>query len=70
MEVSQKATEQGMIVVRDFWKRESQDEVWRTWKSPEEWMDQLREEQKDIYQKEMQTRRIHIRTRPDILRWG
>lgn len=33
-------------------------------------MDQVDGEQREIYQKEMKTRRIPIRPRPDILRWG
>eukprot|EP00253_Pinus_taeda_P031482 PITA_31482 len=70
MSLRQEAAKKGMTLVKDFWRIESQDETWRTWKSLEEWMEQIDKETKELYQKEMQTRRIPIRTGPDILRWG
>lgn len=68
-DIGQKSANKGMNLVKDFWETESQDEVWRIWKNPGEWMDQIAKEQKELYQKEMQTSRIPIRFGPDILRW-
>jgi len=69
-DIGHEAAGKGMHLVRDFWQRESPDEVWRIWRKPEEWMEQVNGEQKEAYQKEMKTRRIPIRSGPYILRWG
>lgn len=70
MDIGREAVKQGMYLVRDFWQRESRDEVWSIWRRPEEWMEQVAGEQKEAYQNKTQTRRIPIRTSLDILRWG
>lgn len=46
------------------------DETWRTWRKPEEWDENIDQEKKGIFIKELESRKIKIRPGPDILRWG
>lgn len=66
----QKAKEEGLNYVSEFWNEEHQEESWRTWKNPEDWDRNIDMEQRELYIKEMKIRKIAIRTSPDILRWG
>eukprot|EP00253_Pinus_taeda_P018470 PITA_18470 len=59
-----------LILVKDYWKEGGENEIWREWKGPEEWGNNIEEEKKDILRKEMNSRRIKYREGPDILRWG
>lgn len=64
------AKEAGFNYVREFWNEEHIEEYWRIWKNLEEWERTIDGKQKELYIKEMKTRKIAIRTGPDILRWG
>eukprot|EP00253_Pinus_taeda_P027544 PITA_27544 len=44
--------------------------MWRKWRSPEEWHENMDREQCRTYIKELASRKIKVRQGPDILRWG
>ena len=56
--------------MKDYWKNENSEENWRVWKSPKEWGQNIEEDQRHLYMKEMEMRKIPIRAGLDILRWG
>ena len=66
----QKVAMMGLKRVKDYWKEEETDEIWRIWRKPEEWDETIDEAQREILIKELDTRRIKNSTRPDILKWG
>lgn len=66
----QKAVREGLEYVREYCKEGEPDETWRTWRKPEECDENIDQEQKGIFIKELESRKIKIRSGPDILRWG
>ena len=66
----QRATTEGLHYVNEYWKEERQDETLRIWRNPEEWESNIDPEQRMVFAKEMESRRIKIRTSLDIIWWG
>eukprot|EP00253_Pinus_taeda_P011292 PITA_11292 len=56
--------------VKDYWKDNELDGIWRKWIDPIEWDCDLNQEQQKAYMKEGESRKIKARTGRDILRWG
>lgn len=56
--------------VKDYWKDNEMDGIWRKWIDPIEWDCDLNQEQQEAYMKEVEYRKIKARTGRDILRWG
>eukprot|EP00253_Pinus_taeda_P018598 PITA_18598 len=69
-EIQQKAKRAGMEYVRDYWTNEESSGIWRTWRKPEEWCENINSELEKNYLKEVDLRKIKIKTGEDILRWG
>eukprot|EP00253_Pinus_taeda_P002612 PITA_02612 len=69
-EIQQKVKRAGMDYVRDYWKNEENNGIWRTWRKPEEWFENINQEMEKIYTKEVELRKIKTRPGMDILRWG
>lgn len=59
-----------LIKVKDYWTEERGDDEWREWKPLEEWKRNVTEDQKTIFGKELDSRKIKKRGGRDILRWG
>lgn len=66
----QREKEEGLNYVSKFWNEESQEESWRTSQNPEAWDRHIDIEQRELYTREMTSRRICIKTTLDILIWG
>jgi len=64
------AKEKGLTLVKDYWKEGGEHEVWREWKGPEDWDNNIEEDLKTQLNKELDSRRIKSREGPDILKWG
>lgn len=60
----------GLTLVKDYWKEGGENEMWREWKGPEEWNNNIEEEPEEQINKELDSRRIKSRDNPNILRWG
>jgi len=56
--------------VKDYWKENELDGIWRKWIRPNEWDIEINHEQQEILMKELESRKIKARTGRDILRWG
>eukprot|EP00253_Pinus_taeda_P003926 PITA_03926 len=69
-EVQQIAKRAGLEYVRDYWQDGEISEIWRTWRKPEEWYENINQDLEKIYTKEVELRKIKIRLGMDILRWG
>eukprot|EP00253_Pinus_taeda_P017577 PITA_17577 len=69
-EIQQKAKRAGMEYVRDYWTNEESSGIWRSWRKPKEWCENINSELEKNYLKEVDLRKIKIRTGEDILRWG
>eukprot|EP00253_Pinus_taeda_P005113 PITA_05113 len=52
-EIQQKAKMAGMEYVRDYWKNEETSGIWRTWRKPEEWFENINQEMEKKYTKEV-----------------
>lgn len=59
-----------MEYVRDYWREEERNDIWRLWKRPEESDENISRVSRQAYTKEIDSRKIKIRTGNDILRWG
>lgn len=57
-EIQQRAQSVGMENVRDYWADEESSGIWRTWRKPGEWCENINTELEDIYLKEMDLRKI------------
>lgn len=68
--IQQKAIREGREHVRDYWKEGETNGIWRIWRKPEEWDENIDQEQQGIYIKELESRKIKARPGLDILRWG
>jgi len=68
--IKKKAIREGRKYVRDYWKEGETNGIWRIWKKPEEWDENINQEQQGIYVKELELRKIKARSGMDILRWG
>lgn len=64
------AKAKGLNYVNNYWKEGRENEMWRDWKDPEEWDNNIDEDLKVRIVKEMESRRIKNRNGQDILRWG
>eukprot|EP00253_Pinus_taeda_P009398 PITA_09398 len=69
-EIHRAGDEKGLLKVKDYWNATPENEEWRDWKPLEEWYKSASEEQKSLYKKEMDSRKIKKREGRDILRWG
>eukprot|EP00253_Pinus_taeda_P025221 PITA_25221 len=69
-DLQQRAQRLGMDNVKDYWVEEENREIWRKWKKPGEWTDNINREIEEGYLREMDLRKIRNRTGEDILRWG
>eukprot|EP00253_Pinus_taeda_P030826 PITA_30826 len=68
--LQQRAQRLGMDKVKDYWLAEEDKEIWRKWKRPGEWTENISREIEEGYLREMELRKIRSRTGEDILRWG
>ena len=68
--IHQKTVREGREHVRDYWKEGETDKIWRMWRKPEEWDENIDQEQQGKYIKELESRKIKARLGLDILRWG
>jgi len=68
--VQQKSIREGREYVRDYWKEGETNEIWRVWRKPEEWDENINQELRKIYTKELESRKIKARSWMYILRWG
>eukprot|EP00253_Pinus_taeda_P007926 PITA_07926 len=68
--LQQRAQRLGMAQVKDYWMEEEGREIWRKWKKPGEWTENISREIEEGYLREMELRKIRNRTGEDILRWG
>lgn len=55
--------------VKDYWKENELDGIWRKYIDPIEWDNELNQEQQEAFMKEVNSRKIKSRTGKDILRW-
>eukprot|EP00253_Pinus_taeda_P026566 PITA_26566 len=69
-DLQQRAQRIGMDNVKDYWVEGENREIWRKWKKPGEWTENINLETEEIFLKEMDLRRIRNRSGEDILRWG
>jgi len=58
------------IYVKDYWKENELDGIWRKWTKPEEWGIEIDQEQQETFMKEVESRKVKARTGRDIIRWG
>eukprot|EP00253_Pinus_taeda_P015937 PITA_15937 len=58
------------INVKDYWKENELDGIWRKWTTPEEWGIEIDQEQQGAFMKEVESRKVKARTGRDIIRWG
>eukprot|EP00253_Pinus_taeda_P022943 PITA_22943 len=68
--IQQKVLREGRKYVKDYWKEGETDGIWRKWSKPEEWVENINQEQQKEYLKEVESRKIKVRNGEDILRWG
>jgi len=68
--MQQNADRDNRIYVKDYWKGGETDGIWKKWKKPEEWDENIDQEQQRTYLKEVESRKIKVRNGEDILRWG
>jgi len=68
--IRQNAVREGSELVRDYWEEGETNGIWRKWRKPEEWNENIDKEQQRIYIKELESRKIKARPGADILRWG
>eukprot|EP00253_Pinus_taeda_P029818 PITA_29818 len=69
-DLQQRAQRLGIDKVKDYWVEEENREIWRKWKKPGEWTENINRELEEGYLREMDLRKIRNRTGEDILRWG
>eukprot|EP00253_Pinus_taeda_P019798 PITA_19798 len=58
------------IYVKDYWKENELDGIWRKWTTLEDWGIETDQEQQDTFMKEVESRKVKARTGKDIIRWG
>jgi len=68
--IQQNALREDRKYVKDYWKEGEMDGIWRKWKKPEEWDENINQEQQRTYLKEVESRKTKVRIGEDILRWG
>lgn len=68
--MQQKSLRDNRQYVKDYWKEEEVDGIWRKWKKPEEWDADINQEQQRVYLEKVEMRKIKVRTGKYILRWG
>eukprot|EP00253_Pinus_taeda_P035962 PITA_35962 len=56
--------------IKDYSKENEEDGIWRKWKSLEDWDIETNQEQQEVFWKEMESRKVKVRTGKDIIRWG
>ena len=56
--------------MREYWKYQETSEIWRVWRKPEEWYENINQDLEKLYTKEVELRKIKIRSGMDFLRWG
>ena len=56
-----------LIWVKDYWIEGRGNEEWREWKSMEDWNRNAMEEQKTLFSKELESRKIKNRGGNDVL---
>eukprot|EP00253_Pinus_taeda_P006671 PITA_06671 len=69
-EIHRSGVARDLMTVKDYWNAAPGNEEWRDWKPLEEWNRNASEEQKSVFRKEMDSRKIKKRYGRDILRWG
>eukprot|EP00253_Pinus_taeda_P030337 PITA_30337 len=68
--LQQRAQRLGMDKVKDYWLAKEDREIWRKWKRPGEWTENISREIEEGYLREMELRKIRSRTGEDVLRLG
>lgn len=68
--IYQKAVRGELDYVKEYWKEGETYGIWRKWRKPEEWDENVDQEHRRIYVKEMESRKIKSRPGLSILRWG
>eukprot|EP00253_Pinus_taeda_P015299 PITA_15299 len=56
--------------IKDYWKENEEDGIWRKWKSLEDWHIETNQEQQEVFWKEIESRKVKVREGKDIIRWG
>jgi len=56
--------------VKEYWKEQELDGIWRKWIKPNEWNIMIEQDQQAAIIKELNSRKIKARIGDDILRWG
>eukprot|EP00253_Pinus_taeda_P017009 PITA_17009 len=56
--------------VKDYWKENELDGIWRKWTTPEDWGIEIDQEQQEAFMKEVDSRKVKARMGRDIIRWG
>lgn len=69
-EIYRTGMDRDLIRVKDYWIEERGNEGWREWKSMDEWNRNATEDQKTIFGKGLDSRKIKKRGGRDMLRWG
>eukprot|EP00253_Pinus_taeda_P025949 PITA_25949 len=59
--IQQKALREGCKYVKDYWREGVSEGIWRKWRKPEEWMENINQEQQKEYEKEVESRKIKER---------
>eukprot|EP00253_Pinus_taeda_P033746 PITA_33746 len=58
------------VYVKDYWKENELDGIWRKWTPMEEWGIETDQEQHEAFMKEVESSKVKARTRKHIIRWG
>eukprot|EP00253_Pinus_taeda_P023411 PITA_23411 len=58
------------MYVKDYWKENELDGIWRKWTPLEDWGIETNQEQQEAFRKEVESRKVKERTGKDIIRWG
>jgi len=56
--------------IKDYWKENELDGIWRKWKPLEDSDIETNQEKHEVFWKEIESRKVKVRTGKDIIRWG
>lgn len=68
--IYREAKAKGLTYVKYYWKEGGENEMWREWKEPGDWDNNISDDLKTRIEKEMDSRRIKKGIGPDILKCG
>eukprot|EP00253_Pinus_taeda_P033403 PITA_33403 len=61
LNIQQKSLREGRRYVEDYWREGESEGIWRKWRKPEEWMENITRDQQKEYEKEVESRKIKER---------